>query len=80
MTVDERGKFVPEKFMLIMGDDWVWRGVPTRMALVLELLSWRKLRSIHAFISSRQIVSSDGDDNEGGVAALAFIYSCVSSA
>lgn len=41
------------------------------MASVLELLSWRKLCSIHAFISSRQMVSCDGDDDEAGVAALA---------
>ena len=39
MTVDERGMLEPEKVMLVMHDDLVSWGVPTRMALVLELVS-----------------------------------------
>lgn len=37
------------------------------MASVLELFNWRKLRAIHDFISSRQVVSEDveGDEGEG---------------
>ena len=71
VTVDERGMLEPEKVMLVMDDDLVWWGVPTRMASVLELFSWRKLCSIHTFISSRQVVSCDGDDCEDGVVAVA---------
>ena len=40
------------------------------MASVLELLSWRKLCSIHTFISSRHMVSIDGDDGDVGVCRL----------
>ena len=76
-----------------MGDEWTWWGVPIRMASVLELFSCKKFIFIHAFISSRQVVSvddgdddgkaaDDGDDDgraaEGGGSVL--MYSCVSSA
>ena len=42
--------------MLVIVDDRVWCGVPTRMASVFELLSCRKLAVIHTFISSRQVL------------------------
>lgn len=79
--------------MLVMGDEWTWWGVPIRMASVLELLSCKKFNFIHAFISSRQVVSvddGDGDDraaddgdNDGRAAEgseSVLRYSCVSSA
>ena len=46
--------------MLVIVDDRVWCGVPTRMASVFEPLSCRKLAAIHTFISSRQVESVDG--------------------
>ena len=45
--------------MLVILDDRVWCGVPTRMASVFEPLSCRKLAAIHTFISSRQVESVD---------------------
>lgn len=57
--------------MLVMVDDRVWCGVPTRMASVFELLSCRKLSAIQALISSRQVVSMDeGRVAEGVVLVL----------
>ncbi len=49
----------PEKVKVVTVDDRVWCGVPMRMALVFEPLSWRKLTVVHAFISSRQVESVD---------------------
>lgn len=48
------------------------------VALVRELLRWRKLFSIHTFICSRQVVSFDGDegDAEGGIGAVALTAVC----
>ena len=43
--------------VVVMVDDRTWCGVPTIMASVLELLSFRKFCFIHACISSRQAVS-----------------------
>ena len=42
------------------------------MASVFELLGWRKLCSIHTFISSRHVVSFDRDDGHvaGELAAV----------
>ena len=60
VTKDERWKSLPEKLMLVIVDDRVWCGVPTRMASVFEPLSCRKLAAIHTFISSRQVESVDG--------------------
>ena len=56
--------------MLVMEDDWIWCGVPTKIASVLEVFSWRKLCFIHAFISSRQAVSVDGEDDDDGGEAV----------
>ena len=56
VTKDERWMSWPEKVMLVILDDRVWCGVPTRMASVFELLSCRKLAVIHTFISSRQVL------------------------
>ena len=55
MTKDERWMSWPEKVMLVILNDRVWCGVPTRMASVFEPLSCRKLAAIHTFISSRQV-------------------------
>ena len=49
----------PEKLMLVIVDDRVSCGVPTRMASVFEPLSCWKLAPIHTFISSRQVESVD---------------------
>ena len=74
VTTGERGRSCPEKLMLVMGDVFVWCGVPIRIISVLELFSCKKLLLIHAFISSRQVVrvdrgdSDDEDDDEDGVA------------
>ena len=59
VTKDERWMSWPEKVMLVILDDRVWCGVPTRMASVFEPLSCRKLAAIHTFISSRQVESVD---------------------
>ena len=70
----ERGRSCPEKVMLVMGDVFIWCGVPISITSVLEVFNCRKLRLIHAFISSRQVVrvdrgdSDDEDDDEDGVA------------
>ena len=74
--------------MCVMWDDRTWCGVPTKMAYVLEPLSWRKFSAIEVFISSRQVLSVDEDeddddadnDNDDGNDGPVFIYSCVSSA
>ena len=67
VTTDERGMVWPEKLMLVMVADWTWCGVPMIMASVFELFSCRKLSFIHAFISSRQVVSVDTDRAVEGV-------------
>ena len=64
VTTGERGRSWLEKVMLVIVDDLTWCGVPMRMASVFELFSCRKLSVIHAFISSRQVVSVD--DGDGG--------------
>ena len=54
-----------------MGHDWIWWGVPINMASVFVLFNWRKLRVIHALISSRQVVRMDeGDGGELVVTGL----------
>ena len=50
--------------MCVMGDDRAWCGVPTKMASVFELLSWRTFFAIHVFISSRQVLSVDEDEDD----------------
>ena len=72
MTAGERGRSWPEKVMEVMGEFWIWCGVPICMTSVLELFSCRKLRLIHALISSRQVVRvdkgrGDGEGCDGGV-------------
>ena len=57
VTIEERVMSWPERVMVVMVDDRTWCGVPTIMASVLELLSFRKFCFIHACISSRQAVS-----------------------
>lgn len=57
MTKDDRWMSWLEKVMLVIVDYRVWCGVPTRMASVFELLSCKKLATVHAFISSRQVES-----------------------
>ena len=88
VTDVERGMFWPEKVMWVMGDDWTWFGVPTKIASVFELFSCRKFSRIQAFISSMQLLRGDGEgdgDDDGdsddvcGIGSV-FIYSCVSSA
>ena len=59
MTKDERWMSLLEKLMLVIMDDRVWCGVPTRMASVFEPLSFRRLAAIHTFISSRQVEGVD---------------------
>lgn len=56
--------------MLDMEDDWIWCGVLTKIASVLELFKRRKLCFVHTFIISRQAVSIDGEDedDDGGEA------------
>lgn len=49
VTDDGRELLKLEEVMLLLDDDWV----PVRMALTLELLSWRNF-SIHTFISSKR--------------------------
>ena len=59
MTEDESCITWLENVMLVIVDDRVWCGVPTRMASVFQPLSCRKLAAIHTFISSRQVESVD---------------------
>ena len=49
----------PEKLMLVIVDDRVSCGVPTRMASVFEPLCCRMLAAILNFIASRQVESVD---------------------
>ena len=65
--------------MLVKEDDWIWCGVPTKIASVLELFTWRKLCFIHTLIFSRKAVSvdiedDDDDDDEAAVECVSFSF------